>query len=57
MILKGNYAREGLLMGIREVKRAAMTSLGPNGRNTIIESETNSIPRITKDGVTIVKSI
>ncbi|KAM3140584.1 hypothetical protein pb186bvf_007396 [Paramecium bursaria] len=57
MILKGNYAREGLLMGIREVKRAAMTSLGPNGRNTIIESETNSIPRITKDGATIVKSI
>lgn len=39
-----------------EVGRTAAVTLGPMGRNVIIENEKGE-PRITKDGVTVVKHI
>lgn len=38
------------------MKRAAVITLGPHGRNVVIESETGN-HRSTKDGVTVVKNV
>lgn len=38
------------------MKRAAVVTLGPHGRNVVIQQE-NGLPRITKDGVTVVRSV
>ena len=52
----GANARAELIIGIDIAANAVSATLGPKGRNVIIEQSFGS-PRITKDGVTVAKSI
>lgn len=52
----GVEARASLLKGVDTLARAVATTLGPKGRNVLIESSYGS-PKITKDGVTVAKAI
>jgi len=52
----GNKARKDLQDGVERLARAVTATLGPNGRNVIID-EKNGYPVSTKDGVTVAKSI
>ena len=54
-IYHGKDSREKLLKGVNELADAVKVTLGPRGRNVIIERE--GAPHITKDGVTVAKSI
>lgn len=54
-IFHGKDSREKLLNGVNELADAVKVTLGPRGRNVIIEKE--GTPHITKDGVTVAKSI
>ena len=49
-------ARQGLSDGIEKLAQAVIGTLGPSGRNVIIESAMGN-PQSTKDGVTVAKSI
>lgn len=49
-------ARERMLRGINTLADAVKITLGPKGRNVIIEKSFGA-PRITKDGVTVAKEI
>ena len=49
-------ARQKILKGVKTLARAVKVTLGPKGRNVIIESSFGS-PKITKDGVTVAKEI
>src|SRR5471030_1986632 len=49
-------ARERLLRGVEILNNAVKVTLGPKGRNVIIDKSYGA-PRITKDGVTIAKEI
>lgn len=44
------------MRGIERVSKTACLTLGPGGRNIVLEYE-NGDPKITKDGVTVIKSI
>jgi chaperonin GroEL len=49
-------ARERMRDGVRQLARAVKVTLGPRGRNVIIEKSFGS-PTVTKDGVTVAKEI
>ncbi len=49
-------ARDGLKKGVDALSNAVKVTLGPKGRNVIIEKSFGS-PVITKDGVTVAKEI
>jgi len=49
-------ARHALLAGVRKLATAVKATLGPSGRNVILEKKFGS-PTITKDGVTVAKEI
>jgi chaperonin GroEL len=49
-------AREGILRGVDTLANAVKVTLGPKGRNVVIEKSFGA-PRITKDGVTVAKEI
>ena len=49
-------ARELIRSGVRKLARAVRTTLGPRGRNVIIQKSFGS-PTVTKDGVTVAKEI
>lgn len=49
-------AREGLKRGVDALSNAVKVTLGPKGRNVIIDRKFGS-PQITKDGVTVAKEI
>jgi len=49
-------ARQALLRGVTKLARAVKATLGPSGRNVILEKKFGS-PTITKDGVTVAKEI
>ena len=51
-----NEARKKMLEGINLLADAVKVTLGPKGRSVII-TEPNEIPHVTKDGVTVAKSI
>ena len=55
-ILYDAQARNSIKSGIDQLARAVKVTLGPKGRNVIIDNE-NGTPIITKDGVTVAKSI
>ncbi|KAM0745585.1 chaperonin GroL [Meredithblackwellia eburnea MCA 4105] len=55
-ILFGNQGRQALLAGVDVLAKAVSVTLGPKGRNVIIEQPFGG-PKITKDGVTVAKSI
>jgi chaperonin GroEL len=52
----GAKAREKLLAGLDALADAVKVTLGPRGRNVVIE-QSYGAPKITKDGVTVAKSI
>ncbi|KAM7254446.1 hypothetical protein ACFE04_003826 [Oxalis oulophora] len=52
----GVGARAALLQGVSEVAEAVKVTMGPKGRNVIIEMSYGN-PKVTKDGVTVAKSI
>ncbi len=49
-------ARERMLRGVETLANAVKVTLGPKGRNVVIEKSFGA-PRITKDGVTVAKEI
>ena len=52
----GSDARDSMLRGVETLANAVKVTLGPKGRNVILEKSYGS-PRITKDGVTVAKEI
>jgi chaperonin GroEL len=54
-VFHGKQSREKLLEGVNELANAVKVTLGPRGRNVIIQKD--GAPHITKDGVTVAKSI
>ncbi|MDP9734899.1 UNVERIFIED_ORG: chaperonin GroEL [Rhizobium sp. SORGH_AS260] len=55
-IIFGRDAREKLLRGVDILADAVKVTLGPKGRNVVIDKSYGA-PRITKDGVTVAKEI
>ena len=49
-------ARQAILAGVEKLSRAVKVTLGPSGRNVILDKKFGS-PTITKDGVTVAKEI
>ena len=49
-------AREAIRRGVKKLARAVKVTLGPRGRNVILEKSFGA-PTITKDGVTVAKEI
>jgi len=52
----GDDARKNLAVGIHQLADAVVTTLGPNGRNVVVQNEQGA-PQSTKDGVTVAKSV
>ena len=52
----GDDSRAKLLKGINTISNAVRTTLGPKGRNVIIQQPFKQ-PHVTKDGVTVAKTI
>jgi chaperonin GroEL len=55
-ILHGEESRQAILRGVNTLADAVKVTLGPKGRNVVIEKKFGS-PTITKDGVTVAKEI
>jgi chaperonin GroEL len=55
-IIFNNEAREAVRAGVRQLAKAVKVTLGPAGRNVVIEKSFGS-PTVTKDGVTVAKEI
>jgi chaperonin GroEL len=49
-------ARQAILRGVSKLTKAVVATLGPKGRNVIIDKKFGS-PTVTKDGVTVAKEI
>jgi chaperonin GroEL len=49
-------ARQPLAVGVSKMARAVVSTLGPRGRNAVLDKGWGS-PKITKDGVTVAKEI
>jgi chaperonin GroEL len=49
-------ARQALLRGVTKLSKAVTATLGPKGRNVVIDKKFGS-PNVTKDGVTVAKEI
>src|SRR5512132_1247616 len=55
-IVYGDASRQGILRGVNHLANAVKVTLGPKGRNVILDKKFGS-PTITKDGVTVAKEI
>src|SRR5574339_738350 len=55
-IIYGEESRQSILRGVNLLADAVKVTLGPKGRNVVIEKKFGS-PTITKDGVTVAKEI
>src|SRR5438876_1036263 len=55
-IVYGEHSRQAVLRGINQLADAVKVTLGPKGRNVILDKKFGS-PTITKDGVTVAKEI
>jgi chaperonin GroEL len=55
-IMHGEDSRQAILRGVNILANAVKATLGPKGRNVVIEKKFGS-PTITKDGVTVAKEI
>ena len=51
-----NDARTAILSGVKQLSKAVKVTLGPAGRNVIIEKSFGT-PTVTKDGVTVAKEV
>ena len=49
-------ARRPLLAGVSKLARAVRSTLGPRGRNAVLDKGWGS-PKVTKDGVTVAEDI
>jgi len=55
-IVYSEHSRQAILRGVNQLADAVKVTLGPKGRNVILEKKFGS-PNITKDGVTVAKEI
>jgi chaperonin GroEL len=55
-IVYGDQSRQALLRGVNQLADAVKVTLGPKGRNVVLDKKFGS-PTITKDGVTVAKEI
>jgi chaperonin GroEL len=55
-IVQGELSRQAILRGVNKLADAVKITLGPKGRNVVLEKKFGS-PTITKDGVTVAKEI
>src|SRR5437773_3704310 len=55
-VIHGEDSRSKILRGVNQLADAVKITLGPKGRNVVIEKKFGS-PTITKDGVTVAKEI
>src|SRR6185295_11587698 len=55
-VLLHERAREGILAGVNLLADTARVTLGPRGRNVMLQKSWGA-PTVTKDGVTVVKEI
>src|SRR6266478_2572350 len=55
-LLFDENARQTLLKGVSKLARAVAATLGPKGRNVVLDKQYGS-PTVTKDGVTVAKEI
>ena len=55
-LLYSDEARRKILAGVEKLSRAVVVTLGPKGRNVVLDKKFGS-PTITKDGVTVAKEI
>ena len=53
-IIYGEKSRQALVQGVNQLANAVKITLGPKGRNVILDKKFGS-PAITKDGVTVAK--
>src|SRR6266566_1796705 len=56
MVVHGEKSRHGILDGVNKLADAVKVTLGPKGRNVVLDKKFGS-PTITKDGVTVAKEI
>ena len=56
-LLFAKDAKESMLTGIEKLSKAVKATLGPCGRNVVIESETGGASTITKDGVSVARQV
>jgi chaperonin GroEL len=56
MVVHGDESRHAILAGVNKLADAVKVTLGPRGRNVVLEKKFGS-PSITKDGVTVAKEI
>src|SRR5256714_9978708 len=56
MIAFDQEARDAMRRGVQKLTRAVKVTLGPKGRNVILQKSFGS-PTVTKDGVTVAKEI
>ena len=49
-------ARQPLLSGVTKLTRAVRSTLGPRGRNAVLDKGWGS-PKVTKDGVTVAQDV
>ena len=52
----GDEARRAILEGVEKLSRAVKVTLGPKGRNVVLDKKFGS-PTVTKDGVSVAKEI
>ena len=50
-------ARKSLLIGVEKLSKAVKTTLGPKGRNVVLDRKPYGLPVITKDGVTVARDV
>jgi len=55
-ILFDDEARQALLAGVSKLARAVRSTLGPRGRNAVLDKGWGS-PKVTKDGVTVAENV
>jgi chaperonin GroEL len=55
-LLFDEAARQSILRGVSKLSKAVVATLGPKGRNVVIDKKFGS-PTVTKDGVTVAKEI
>src|SRR5947208_5038191 len=55
-IVNSENSRQAILRGVNQLAEAVKVTLGPRGRNVVLEKKFGS-PTITKDGVTVAKEI
>jgi chaperonin GroEL len=56
IVVHGDQSRHAILEGVNKLADAVKVTLGPRGRNVVIDKKFGS-PTITKDGVTVAKEI